>query len=83
MGRRRHSERAKRNHRDGINLRIGIIEARIQEIEREITLYQRLAHTAFARRVLHVLRTRKLPTRKRQLARYLARRALLRREGKI
>jgi hypothetical protein len=66
-----------------MNLRIGIIQARIIEIEKEIKLYERFAHTKFARRVLFVLRTRKLPTRKRQLARYLRRQARLKREGKI
>ena len=79
----RHSERAKKNHRDGINLRIGIIQAKIAEIQKEIKLYERLAHTKFARRVLHVLKTKKLPTRKRQLARYIARKAKLKREGRI
>ncbi len=79
----RHSEKAKRNSRDGINLRIGIIEARIVEIKKEIKLYERLSHTKFARRVLFVLRTRKLPKRQKQLARYRARKARLKREGKI
>ncbi len=81
--RRRHSERAKKNSRDGIDLRIGIIEARVLEIKKEIKLYERYAHSNFARRVLTVLRTRKLPTRLRQLARYKARKAKLKREGKI
>ena len=80
---RRHSERARRNSRDGINLRIGVIQARILEIKKEIRLYERFAHTPFARRVLYVLRTRKLPTRQRQLARYLRRKSRLQREGKI
>jgi len=79
----RYSDRAKKNHRDGINLRIGIIQARILEIKAEIRLYERFAHTKFARRVLYVLRTRKLPTRQRQLARYLRRKARLKRLGKI
>ena len=79
----RHSERARKNHRDSINLRIGIIEARITEIKKEIQLYQRLAHTKFARRVLFVLRTRKLPKRQKQLARYRRRKTRLEKEGKI
>ncbi len=83
MSRRIHSERAKKNHRDGMLLRIGSIEARIKAIQTEIKLYRRFAHTAFARRVLRVLVTKKLPTRKRQLARYRARWNRLKREGKI
>ncbi len=79
----RHSERAKKNHRDGMLLRMGTIRARIREIQSEIRLYKRFAHTKFARRVLKVLVTKKLPTRKRQLARYKARWNRLKREGKI
>ncbi len=79
----RHSERAKKNSRDGINLRIGVIEARVAGIKKEIKLYERFAHSAFAQRVLRVLRHRKLPTRLRQLARYKRRKARLQREGKI
>lgn len=79
----RHSQRARKNSRDGINLRIGIIEARIVEIKKEIKLYERFSHTAFGRKVLRVLRHRKLPLRMRQLARYKRRKARLQREGKI
>lgn len=76
------SERAKKNHRDSINLRIGIIEIRIAEIQLEIQLYQKLGHTKFARRVLVALR-KKLTKRNSQLARYYRRKARLKQEGKI
>jgi len=79
----RHSERAKKGARDGINLRIGIIEARIVEIKKEIKLYERFSHTKFGGRVLQVLKYRKLPKREAQLRRYKARKARLKREGKI
>ena len=78
----KHSERAKKNSRDGINLRIGVIEARIVEIKKEIKLYERYAHTRFARRVLSALR-KKLVTRNRQLARYRARKQRLIETGQI
>jgi len=78
----KYSERAKKNTRDGINLRIGVIETRIEGIKKEIRLYERLAHTIFARRVLTALK-RKLIKRKSQLTRYLRRKVRLKKEGKI
>ncbi len=79
----RHSERAKRNTRDGILLRMGTVEASIKQIKAEIVLYKRYAHSAFAKRVLRVLKFKKLPRRQRQLARYKARYARLKKEGKV
>ena len=56
----RHSERARRNTRDGILLRIGTIEARIKSIKDEIKIYRKYAHSAFAKRVLRVLVSKKI-----------------------
>ncbi len=78
-----HSERARKNTRDGILLRIGAVEANIKKIKAEIVLYKRYAHSAFAKRVLRHLVSSKLPRRQSQLARYKRRYARLKKEGKI
>ena len=64
-------------------MRIGMIEAKIEEIKAEIKLYRRFGRSTFARRVLHMLVSRKLPMRKKQLARYNRRYARLKKEGKV
>ncbi len=79
---RRYSERARKNHRDGINLRIGIIRVRIAGIKKEIKLYETLSHTKFGRKVLNGIR-KKLVTRNKQLDRYLTRKAKLKSTGQI
>ena len=78
----RHSERAKKNSRDGINLRILTIESRITGIKREITLLKRYGHSPFTRRLAIVLK-RKLKKRQSQVARYYARKRRLKNQGKI
>ncbi len=78
----RHSARAKKNSRDGINLRIGVIQARIINIKVEIKLYERFNHTAFGRKVLSTLR-KKLLKRTSQLNRYLRRKDRLKSTGQI
>ena len=82
----RHSERAKRNTRNGIELRMAVIIARMAEIHEEIKLYRAYKkkglNARFINRVITAL-NKKLANRRSQLARYKARYARLKREGKI
>ena len=81
-----HSERAKRNTRLGVDLRIRTIEARIAGIKKEIALYRKYQRYGlspnFIKRVLTALE-HKLAERQRVLKVYKERRARYKREGKI
>jgi len=82
---RRYSDRARRNSRLGIELRMKTIQAKIKEINTEIVLYTRYQKSLRSRwiaRVLVVLR-RKLRIRQGQLGRYKERYDRLKKEGKI
>jgi len=79
---RSYSKRAKKNHSDGINLRIGVIQVRLASIKKEIKLYERFAHTKFARKVLNTLK-QKIKKREQQLNRYLRRKDNLKKTGQI
>ena len=82
----RHSARAKKNSKAGITLRMKVIEARIEEIKKEISLYKRYRRSLPNKKWIdHVIATlnRKLDKRKSQLRRYKLRYAKWEREGKI
>ena len=82
----RFSERAKKNTRLGIDIRIAVIKARLAELKEERALYQRYArmglNKTFCNRVIRALND-KIITRTQQLNRYLSRRARWKREGRI
>lgn len=83
---RRHSPRARRNTKLGIELRIKTIEVRIKELREEIVLYQRYKRMGLNQKFLNqVIKsvTKKIAIRTSQLRRYKARYARLWREGKI
>ena len=82
------SERAKRNTRLGLELRMDTIEIKIAEINDEIKLYQaylRFDEMPNKKWIRHVIATlkKKLTKRKLQLARYNRRYTRLKAEGKI
>jgi len=83
---RRHSPRARKNTRLGIELRIKTIEVRIKELHEEVKLYRRYKkmglNQVFCTKVIRST-IKKIATRKEQLARYKARYARLWKEGKI
>jgi len=86
MARRRYSERAKRNSRNGINMRIAIMEERIVELNREVSTYKRYLNRGMNDRwIRHLIATviKKIRVRKAQLKRYTDRRARLKRTGQI
>ena len=83
---RRYSERARRNSRNGINMRIQIMEDRLLELNREVHTYKHYLNRGLNDKwIRHVIVTvqRKIRVRQAQLKRYTNRRARLRREGKI
>jgi len=83
---RRHSPRARKNTRLGIELRIKTIEVRINELREEIVLYQRYKRMGLNQKFLNqVIKsvTKKIAIRTQQLRRYKVRYARLWREGKI
>ena len=77
-----YSKRAKKNHLNGINLRIGVIQIRIASIKEEIKLYKGFTHTKFTRKVLNTLK-QKIKKREQQLDRYLKRKTKLKSTGQI
>lgn len=83
---RRHSPRARKNTRLGIELRIKTIEVRIKELREEIVLYRRYKKMGLNQKFLNhviIVVTKKIAIRTQQLRRYKARYARLWREGKI
>lgn len=83
---RRHSPRARKNTRLGIELRIKTIEVRIKELREEVKLFRRykkmgLNHK-FLNRVIWSTNS-KIATRKMALKEYKDRHSRLKREGKI
>jgi len=83
---RRHSPRARKNTRLGIELRIKTIEVRIKELGEEIVLYRRYKRMGLNQKFLNqviIVVNKKIVMRKSQLRRYKARYARLWREGKI
>jgi len=82
----RHSGRARRGSRLGIDLRISVIKTKLAELQREVTTYKRYLNRGLNDRwIKHVIATIQKKIRKRtvELNRYLARRARWKREGKI
>lgn len=83
---RRHSPRARKNTRLGIELRIKTIEVRIKELHEEVILYRRYKKMGLNQKFLtRVIQStiRKIASRKVQLREYKDRYARLWREGKI
>jgi len=83
---RRHSPRARKNTRLGIELRIKTIEVRIKELREEIVLYRRYKRMGLNQKFLNqviIVVNKKIAIRTQQLRRYKARYARLWREGKI
>ncbi len=82
----RHSERAKKNTRAGIEARIALIGAKIRELREEKQIYikykKRGLNATFCNKVIRAINN-KIITRTQQLNRYISRKQRWQREGKI